>query len=158
FKYVNDTLGHPIGDLLLKEVAARLERVVGRPTDTVARLGGDEFAILLQGDTVDDARRLAGEIVHALEAQMILEGHLVDVRASVGIAASPEHGSGSATLLRHADIAMYEAKRTNLPIAVWDDSYDRHSSERLSLMTDLRKAVDKDELTLVYQPKVTLRN
>jgi diguanylate cyclase (GGDEF)-like protein len=157
FKYVNDTLGHPIGDLLLREVAARLQRVVDRPTDTVARLGGDEFAILLQGDGVDEARQVAGEIVRALEKQMTLEGHLVDVRASVGIAAYPEHGSVAATLLRHADIAMYEAKRTNLQIAVWDDSYDRHSSERLSLMTDLRKAVDENELALVYQPKVALR-
>jgi len=157
FKYVNDTLGHPIGDLLLKEVAARLQRVVDRPSDTVARLGGDEFAILLQGDTLEDARRVAGEIVHSLETQMTLEGHLVDVRASVGIAVYPEHGGESATLLRHADIAMYEAKRTNMPVAVWDDSYDRHSEERLSLMSDLRKAVDQDELTLVYQPKVGLR-
>ncbi|HSS71641.1 MAG TPA: EAL domain-containing protein [Casimicrobiaceae bacterium] len=157
FKYVNDTLGHPIGDLLLREVGARLQRVVDRPTDTVARLGGDEFAILLQGDTVDDAQRVAAGIVHALEKQMTLEGHLVDVSASVGIAAYPEHGDEAATLLRHADIAMYEAKRTNMPIAVWDDSYDRHSSDRLSLMTDLRKAVDQDELTLVYQPSAALR-
>jgi diguanylate cyclase (GGDEF)-like protein len=157
FKYVNDTLGHPIGDLLLCEVAARLQRVVTRTTDTIARLGGDEFAILLPGDAIEDARQVADAIVRALEVQMTLEGHIVDVRASVGIAAFPEHGSESATLLRRADVAMYEAKRTNRPVAVWDDSYDRHSSERLSLMTDLRKAVDQDELMLVFQPKVPLK-
>jgi diguanylate cyclase (GGDEF)-like protein len=157
FKYVNDTLGHPIGDMLLREVATRLQRVVDRPTDTVARLGGDEFAILLPGDTVDDARRMAGDILRALEVPMTVDGHSVDVRASVGVAAYPEHGDESATLLRRADVAMYEAKRTNLPIAVWDDGYDRHSSNRLSLMTDLRKAVDENELALVFQPKVPLR-
>src|SRR5262249_56146740 len=88
---------------------------------------------------------------------MMVGGHLGDVRGSVGVAAYPEHGSESTTLLRRADVAMYEAKRTNLPIAVWDDSYDRHSNERLSLMSDLRKAVDEDELTLVFQPKVLQR-
>src|SRR5437763_9489054 len=74
----------------------------------------------------------------------------------MGVAAFPEHGSESATLLRRADIAMYEGKRKNLGVAVWDDHYDQHSSDRLSLMTDLRQAVDNDELTLVYQPKVPL--
>ena len=87
---------------------------------------------------------------------MTLNGHLVDVRASMGVAAFPEHGSESATLLRRADIAMYEAKRKNLGVTVWDDRYDQHSSDRLSLMSDLRQAVDNDELTLVYQPKVPL--
>ena len=158
FKYVNDTLGHPIGDLLLREVAARLQRVVTRTTDTVARLGGDEFAVLLPNDSIEEAGQVADAIVRALEVQMTLDGHIVDVRTSVGIAAFPEHGSESATLLRRADVAMYEAKRTNRPIAVWDDSYDRHSSERLSLMTDLRKAVDQNELALVFQPKVPLRS
>jgi predicted signal transduction protein with EAL and GGDEF domain len=123
----------------------------------VARLGGDEFAILLPGDTADDARRVGAQIVHALWAQMMLDGHVVDVRASVGIAAFPDHGSESATLLRRADVAMYEAKRRGVPTAVWDDRYERHSSERLSLMSDLRKAVDSNELELVFQPKVMLR-
>ena len=157
FKYVNDTLGHPIGDLLLREVAARLQRVVEHPTDTVARLGGDEFAILLPGDGVEEARRIGAEIVRALWEQMTLDGHGVDVRASVGIAVYPEHGGESATLMRRADVAMYEAKRRGVPTAVWDDRYERHSSERLSLMSDLRKAVHSDELNLVFQPKVMLR-
>ncbi len=87
---------------------------------------------------------------------MTLEGHVVDVRASIGIAAYPDHGDERSTLLRHADVAMYAAKRNNLGIAVWDDRYDQHSKERLSLMSELRKAVDNDELVLVYQPKVAL--
>ncbi len=156
FKDVNDSLGHPIGDMLLCEVAARLQSVVRGSADTVARLGGDEFAILLPGSTAVDAEYVAREIVQVFEAPMTLDGHLVDVRASIGMAAFPDHGSESATLLRRADIAMYAAKRKNLGIVVWDDRYDQHSGERLSLMSDLRQAVDNDELTLLFQPKVPL--
>jgi diguanylate cyclase (GGDEF)-like protein len=156
FKDVNDSLGHPIGDMLLCEVSARVQSVVRRSTETIARLGGDEFAILLPDATVADAQHVAAEVMGALEAPMTLDGHLVDVRASIGIAAFPAHGRESATLLRRADVAMYAAKRKNLGVVVWDDQYDQHSSDRLSLMTDLRKAVDNDELTLVYQPKVPL--
>ena len=156
FRYVNDTLGHPIGDLLLQEVAARLKAVVRQASDTVARLGGDEFAILLPGAGVDDARRAGEAIQRVLEAPMTLEGHPVDIRASIGVAACPDHGHESSKLLRHADVAMYEAKRSNRSVVAWDDRYDQHSLERLSLMSDLRKAVDNDELALVYQPKVSL--
>ncbi|MEP7062018.1 MAG: EAL domain-containing protein [Betaproteobacteria bacterium] len=156
FKYVNDTLGHPIGDLLLREVGARLQSVVARAGETVARLGGDEFAVLLPGASVADARRAGEAILRVLEAPMTLEGHVVDIRASIGVAACPDHGNESSKLLRHADVAMYEAKRSNRGIVVWNDRYDQHSLERLSLMSDLRKAIDNHELRLVYQPKVAL--
>jgi len=158
FKYVNDTLGHPIGDMLLVEVVARLTAVVDRPDATVARLGGDEFAILLPHTGVVDARHAAAAIMAALDSPMNLSGHIVDVRASLGIAVFPEHGREAATLLRHADVAMYEAKRVNAGVVVFDQRYGQGSSDRLSLMSDLRKAVDRDELTLVYQPKVALRD
>jgi diguanylate cyclase (GGDEF)-like protein len=157
FKYVNDTLGHPIGDLLLREVAVRLQTVGTGEGDVVARLGGDEFALLLPGGGVAEAQRLARAILRALELPMTLQSHVVDVCASIGIAVFPEHGSEGATLLRRADIAMYAAKRNNCGVAVWDEGADQHSSERLSLLGDLRKAVDNDELTLAYQPKVALR-
>jgi diguanylate cyclase (GGDEF)-like protein len=157
FKYVNDTLGHRIGDLLLKEVAGRLQAVLRRATDTVARLGGDEFAILLAGASISDAQRLGQAILRALEAPMTLEEQVVDIAASIGIATCPDHGNESSKLLRCADVAMYEAKRTNAGIAIWDDNYDQHSLERLSLLSDLRKAVDNNELVLVYQPKISLR-
>ena len=157
FKYVNETLGHAIGNLLLLEVAARVRDVVPRKGNTVARLGGDEFAILLPGNGVLEAHRTADAVLRALEAPMTLEGHHVDVRASIGIAVAPDHGTERATLLRHADVAMYAAKRTNVGVLAWDDRHDQHSRERLSLMGDLRKAVDRNELTLVYQPKVALR-
>src|SRR6185295_4839927 len=157
FKDVNDSLGHPIGDLILCAVSSRLELVLKRPIDTVARLGGDEFAILLPGDDAAKAERVAKALLHALEMPMTPEGHVVDVRASIGIAIYPEHGSERSTLLRHADAAMYAAKRRNLGIALWDERYDLHSKERLSLMSGLRKAVDEDELVLFYQPKIALR-
>jgi diguanylate cyclase (GGDEF)-like protein len=157
FKYVNDTLGHPIGDLLLGEVAVRLQTVGTGEGDVVARLGGDEFALLLPGGGVAEAQHLARAILRALELPMTLQGHVVDVSASVGIAVFPGHGGEGATLLRRADIAMYVAKRNNCGVAVWDEGADQHSSERLSLLSDLRKAVDNDELTLTYQPKVALR-
>ena len=156
FRDVNDTLGHAIGDLLLREVAARVAEVVEWRIGTVARLGGDEFAILLMGDGVADAQRVAAAILGALETPMVLSGQVVDVRASIGVAVAPEHGKEAATLLRRADMALYAAKRNNVGVVVWHDRYDRHSHERLSLMSDLRKAVDDDELTLVYQPKVAL--
>ena len=156
FRYVNDTLGHPIGDLLLREVAARLQAVVQRATDTVARLGGDEFAILLPNASVADAQRVAEAILRVLEAPMTLEGHVVDIHASIGLVHLPRcTGTSRRKLLRCADVAMYEAKRSNRGIAVWDDRYYQHSVERLSLMSDLRKAVDNDELALVYQPKIS---
>jgi diguanylate cyclase (GGDEF)-like protein len=157
FKYVNDTLGHPIGDLLLREVAVRLQTVGTGEGDVVARLGGDEFALLLPRGGVAEAQRLARAILRALERPMTLQGHVVDVSASIGIAVFPEHGGEGATLLRRADIAMYAAKRNNCGVAVWDEGADQHSSERLSLLGDLRKAVDNDELILAYQPKVPLR-
>ena len=156
FKYVNDTLGHSIGDLLLREVATRLTYAAPGQGVTVARLGGDEFAVLMPGADAHAADRAAAAILHALEATMTLEGHQVDVRASIGIAVFPDHGLERSTLLRHADIAMYAAKRNNTGRAVWDSRYDEHSSRRLTLMGDLRKAVDHDQLTLVYQPKVSL--
>jgi len=156
FKYVNETLGHQIGDLLLREVAERLSDIVRRESDTVARLGGDEFVVLLPSDNVDGARRVARNIQAALETPMTLDGHVVDCRVSIGVAAYPEHGDNATTLLRRADVAMYTAKRLGNGFAVYDDRDDEDSRARLSLMGELRRAVEQDELTLHYQPKVHL--
>ena len=156
FKYVNDTLGHSIGDLLLREVAARLRAVVRNEGAVVSRLGGDEFAVLLPGCPAGDARQVARAILLALEVPMNFEGHDVDVRASIGVAAYPDHGLERSTLMRHADVAMYAAKRNNVGSLIWHERYEEHSHERLSLITDLRKAIDNDELLLMYQPKVSL--
>jgi diguanylate cyclase (GGDEF)-like protein len=156
FKYVNDTLGHQIGDLLLREVADRLTDIVRRESDTVARLGGDEFVVLLPSDDVEGARRVARNVQNALEAPMTLDGHVVDCRVSIGLASYPDHGDSATTLLRRADVAMYTAKRLGNGFAVYDDRDDQDSRARLSLMGELRRAVEHDELVLHYQPKVHL--
>ncbi|KIG03203.1 putative bifunctional diguanylate cyclase/phosphodiesterase [Caballeronia concitans] len=156
FKLVNDTLGHPIGDLLLCEVAGRLRAALHRPTDTVARLGGDEFAVLLPEGDLAAARVVAARMLRALEEPITIEGQLVDVGASIGIVIYPEHGTDMNVLLRRADIAMYAAKRANLGHALYDARHDHNSAERLSLMGELRQAVEHDQLTLYYQPKVDL--
>jgi predicted signal transduction protein with EAL and GGDEF domain len=122
----------------------------------VARLGGDEFVVLLPSDNADGARRVARNVQKALETPMSLDGHVVDCRVSIGIASFPEHGDTATTLLRRADVAMYTAKRLNNGLAVYDDQDDQDSRARLSLMGELRHAVDAHELVLHYQPKVHL--
>jgi diguanylate cyclase (GGDEF)-like protein len=156
FKYVNDTLGHPIGDLLLCEVAQRLRASLHRTSDTVARLGGDEFAVLLPTDDIEAAKMIAVRMLKALEEPTMIEGQLVDIGASIGIVGFPQNGTDMNVLLRRADIAMYTAKRTNTGFALYDEKHDHNSAERLSLMSELRQAVERDQLTLYYQPKVDL--
>ena len=156
FKYVNDTLGHPIGDLLLREVADRLRRALERRTDTVARLGGDEFAVLLPMQALDGAQVAARKVAEVLSESLTIEGHLIDLGASTGIAVYPEHGEDSDSLMRHADIAMYAAKRAGTGHEAYDTRQNQNNSGRLSLLGELRQAVEQDRLTLVYQPKLTL--
>ncbi|SEK05590.1 putative bifunctional diguanylate cyclase/phosphodiesterase [Paraburkholderia diazotrophica] len=155
FKYVNDTLGHPIGDQLLCEVATRLRNAL-HSKDLVARLGGDEFGVLLPADDNDGAQRVAAHLIKTLEVPITIEGQLVDVGASIGIVTWPQHGADMNVLMRRADIAMYVAKRTNTGFAVYDEKHDHNSAERLSLMSELRQAVEQDQLMLYYQPKLDL--
>lgn len=157
FGHINDTLGHGIGNMLLREVAARLRSGIRRATDSVARLGGDEFALMLPGSRAADVRPVAEAVLRALEVRMTLDGHQVNVRASLGIAAAPEHGTDPMKLLERADAAMHAAKRDKLRIAIWDERYDEDGGQRLALLADLRKAVENEELALTYQPKVALR-
>lgn len=156
FKEINDTLGHHSGDILLQLVADRL-RTALRQSDTVARLGGDEFAVILpDAQSADEALRVATKLLDALDLPMVLEGHQLSVGASVGIAMYPGHGNSPETLLRRADVAMYVAKRGRTGFAVYDAEHDRHALSRLSLMSDLRTAIEQRELILYYQPKVQL--
>jgi diguanylate cyclase (GGDEF)-like protein len=156
FKEVNDTLGHPAGDALLEVVARRLLGAV-RPGDTVARLGGDEFAVLLPDiDHPTDAIEVAGRIKLALSEPFRLEGVLMDVDVSIGIALSPQHGEDVEVLMRRADVAMYIAKGEQTGIEVYDLSRDPNSPARLGTVTQLREALDLGQLELHYQPKVTL--
>ncbi len=155
FKEVNDALGHHAGDLLLRQVAARL-REVARPEDTAARLGGDEFAVVLPGAGADEAKALAASISAALDAPYVIEGHSLHLRASIGIALGPEHGGDGATLLRRADVAMYAAKRSSGGQALYMKGQDAALPARLSLIADLRHAVTARTLELHYQPQIDL--
>jgi len=155
FKYINDTLGHHVGDLVLQQVALRIAGLV-RKSDTTARLGGDEFAVLLVGAGVEEASGVAQKIVAALEAPIAIGQHSLDVRASVGIASFPAHAGDADTLMRRADAAMYAAKRANTGFAVYDPQVHEQRDEQLSLLSELRQAIDQGELRLVYQPKVAL--
>ena len=156
FKYVNDTLGHTIGDQLLVEVGQRLHAALGQQTATVARLGGDEFAVLLIDGDDESAISVAHDLLVVLERPMLLEGQVVDVGASIGIVCCPLHGDDANTLMRRADIAMYAAKRSGAGCLLYDVRHDIQTPERLSLMGELRDAVEHDNLTVYYQPKMDL--
>src|SRR5437763_8392503 len=157
FKEINDTLGHPVGDSLLELVARRLESTV-RSEDVVARLGGDEFAVLVTdlADT-DTAHDLAALIRSSLGAPFRTGGMSFEIEASIGIAWYPEHGSDFESLLQRADVAMYVAKDRHTGIEVYSVDTDRHSTGRLSMLAELRSALDHHELELRYQPKADLR-
>jgi diguanylate cyclase (GGDEF)-like protein len=155
FKDVNDTLGHHAGDQLLKEVARRLTRTM-RKTDLIARLGGDEFAIVLPAMDLDTARHITEKIQKALREPLVLDSHRMDLGASMGIALYPVHGENVSALMRHADVAMYKAKRSGRAYDVYTAEHDANDPIRLSLVADLRHAIDHDELHLEYQPKVNV--
>jgi diguanylate cyclase (GGDEF)-like protein len=152
FKEVNDTLGHHVGDELLRLVSARLEAVV-REDDTVARFGGDEFAVLCPGLTdVDIAEELSQRLVDALAEPFALDQISLHVGASVGIALLPLHADDVDQLVQRADIALYQAKAERATIRTYDSKHDFNSVERLALMEELRAGLHT-ELVLHYQPK-----
>lgn len=157
FKDVNDTLGHHIGDLLLHQVGRRLASVL-RESDTASRLGGDEFAVVLPDTALDGAMTTARKIQDAIGHPFTLEGMELDVRASIGIALFHLQALTADDLLRQADVAMYLAKEAKSGFAVYTPEFDRHSTQRLALVADLRQAIDRGQLTLHYQPKVELRS
>lgn len=158
FKEINDTLGHHYGDLVLQQVAARMRSSL-RESDTIARLGGDEFAVLLPQVVNDiDAINAARKLISALEQPIHLEGQSFHVGASVGVALYPDHGEDGATLMRHADVAMYVAKRSTSGFSLYDPKEDQHSVGRLALVGELRQAIEQKQLVLFYQPKIDLKS
>jgi diguanylate cyclase (GGDEF)-like protein len=156
FKEVNDTLGHHIGDILLQQIGPRLAGVL-RESDTIARLGGDEFAVLLpdvQGELA--AMEIADRMLEALEQHFTLPEVLLDIDASIGIALSPVHGQDVDTLMQRADVAMYLAKETKSGYQVYAADRDPYSPKHLSLLHDLRHAMEAGQFVLYYQPKAAL--
>ncbi len=153
FKEINDTLGHHFGDELLKEIGQRLLDLL-RDTETVARLGGDEFAVTFYVSEAARAADMARRVCDALEAPFVLAGVSIEVAASMGIAVCPLHADDAETLMKRADVAMYDAKETHSAYAMYAPGRDEHSLRRLAMLSELRNAIARDELTLHYQPKV----
>jgi diguanylate cyclase (GGDEF)-like protein/PAS domain S-box-containing protein len=153
FKDTNDTLGHDAGDEVLKEVATRLRGAI-RDADTVARLGGDEFAIVVPLAGHEAAAAAADRILHALDRPVLIGTERVDVSASIGIAFFPEHGDDRRTLLRHADVAMYQAKRSRRTFLVYSPEGDGFTTDQVTLVADLRAAIERSEIDVVFQPEV----
>lgn len=155
FKDINDGLGHPVGDALLKEIARRLWEFGGDTSMTVSRLGGDEFAILLVDSSMADGMAAAEAILCAVREPVILNGLTTQVGGSIGMALYPDHASTGAELLKSADIAMYDAKRRRAGVAVFSVEEHDHPADRLLMLSQLRRAVDVGEqVVLHYQPKV----
>jgi diguanylate cyclase (GGDEF)-like protein/PAS domain S-box-containing protein len=155
FKEINDSLGHAAGDELPVKLSRRLEDAL-RTSDTVARLGGDEFGVLLQVGQREDVLHAVKRIKTAIEQPVSLQGLSLSLEASLGIALYPEDGEDVETLLRCADAAMYHAKDEKFGWAFYDASRIRHGTPRVTLMGELRRALDQRELVLYYQPKAVL--
>jgi diguanylate cyclase (GGDEF)-like protein len=159
FKEINDVLGHAMGDELLRAVAARLVMHL-RPEDTCARLGGDEF-VVLAGDQPDEssALALASRLHAALQQPFALGDLTVDVEASLGVAWAPQHADQVEPLLHRADVAMYAAKANREGVAVYQAEHERHIPTQLSMLGDLRRALDeRGQLSICFQPIVSIAN
>jgi diguanylate cyclase (GGDEF)-like protein len=157
FKEINDTLGHEPGDGLLKDLALRLRGAV-RSNETLARLGGDEFGVLLPAASVDEATTLAGRMHDLLESPFSVGDLPLEVSASIGIAAYPEHGEHAEALLQHADVAMYVAKERHDKTALYDPEEDTNDALRLALAGELRRAIEEEQLVVFFQPKAELES
>jgi diguanylate cyclase (GGDEF)-like protein/PAS domain S-box-containing protein len=153
FKDINDSLGHPIGDALLKEVGRRLKATVGE-SDTVARLGGDEFAVVQIGRSEETAARsLAGRLVEVISAPYEIDDHQIVIGVSIGISLSPQDGSNPDELLKNADLALYRAKADGRgTYRFFETGMDARAQARRLLEMDLRAAVQRDEFEAYYQP------
>lgn len=156
FKFVNDTLGHHIGDQLLQQVANRLQDAI-RKSDTIARLGGDEFAAILAGvEDVGSAALIAKKILQTINEPIIIDNHNLTVCTSIGIVRCPHDGTDNHQLMQRADMAMYHAKQHREGYTFYESYLDQHSLIQLNLESDLYEAIESDQLELVYQPKIDM--
>lgn len=158
FRHVNNVLGTDAGDQLLQRVARLLHESLNEADHTVARLGGDEFAILLDHGSIDDALAVSRRVQQGLEATIDLNGSTVDLGAGIGIAACPSHATDDATLMRRAELAMHHAKQAQTGHTIFRPELDVKSDAALSLLGELRQAVEQNEFRLFLQPKVCLRS
>jgi diguanylate cyclase (GGDEF)-like protein/PAS domain S-box-containing protein len=156
FKDINDSLGHEVGDRVLREIANRLRHAT-RPRDCVARVGGDEFAVLLHGIGGDEfAGRVARKLLAAVEESMVMEGIVLQVGASIGTSVARVGEPDKEGLMRRADVAMYRAKKEGTGVAAYLPSDDHDGASRLALVADLRTAISNGEIGVHYQPKVAV--
>ena len=156
FKNVNDVLGHQVGDDLLRKVAERLKQQLEGGSGQVARLGGDEFAVVLPLAGLRSSQQVAEKILKSLEQPISLDDQTVDLGAGIGIAGFPEHGTDAEALLSHAEIAMYAAKKSGNEAVVYHPAIDKSSAQNLSLLSELRRAIENNEFRLQMQPKISL--
>ena len=158
FKDINDTLGHNTGDILLIELAKRIRSEL-REEDTVARLGGDEFIILLPNINTDGAHKVAQKLLHAIQSPFSIERHELNVTASIGIAIYPTDGLDKETLSKNADAAMYRAKAAGRnSYAFFTNEMQTISTRKLQLVNAMYHALARNELYLVYQPQISMKN
>ncbi len=157
FKLVNDMMGHVMGDSLLKDVAVRLSKCI-RQSDTIARLGGDEFTVIVPRiNDPKDAAKIAKKILDAIQMPFSVNGHQFHVSASIGIAVFPQDGQDAESLMKHADMAMYQAKEQDLnSYRFFTAELNNKIVERLALEHSLRKSLDKMDFILYYQPQVNI--
>ena len=156
FKHVNDVLGYAFGDRLLQAVAGRLQNLVTQPGDLVARRGGNEFAVLLQGCDAQAALEFTQRIARAFEVPLAFDDQTIDLSAGMGVACWPADADNADLLLSRSEIAMYTAKRKLSGALLYDAAFDSASGQMLSLLTEMRRAVEHNELRLFLQPKVSL--
>jgi len=155
FRWINDSLGADIGDLVIKFVAGHMRSVMGDGAD-IARLNGDEFAVIFEADLAESVRK-ASMIVRTFEdTPIVLRGKHIHILTSAGLAGYPEHGTTASEILGHADTALSSARQNSSGVTVFDCDMDRELRDRFLLATELRFAIDKKELTLHYQPRIDL--
>ncbi|MBM3115401.1 putative bifunctional diguanylate cyclase/phosphodiesterase [Jeongeupia naejangsanensis] len=158
FKYVNDYLGYQTGDAMLVALAKRLASLMHLHGELCARLPGDEFALLFPNARIDGLPRLLARLESALVDPVIVSGQRLDLSVGIGVAAYPEHGESAELLLRHAEVAMYLAKRDHAAYAVYCTETEAHRRNRTALLADLREAIEGGQLRVHYQPKALLRD
>ena len=158
FKEINDTLGHPAGDEILRQVSLRLGRIL-RESDTLARLGGDEFAILLPDvqNGREAASRVAQIVLDSFAEPFFYQDNEMYLGAGIGIVIFPEHGEDTITLMSRADVAMYETKHKDMGYIFYDSAKDTNTQKKLHLSSELRHALERNEFELYYQPQIDIR-